>query len=462
MTPQRRLKAYINQNKARFLQELIAFLEIPSVGCVQKLWPEVSRAAELVQRQLQDAGAEHVELIKTPGHPLVYAEKRVGTHLPTVLVYGHYDVQPAEPLEGWKYPPFSPVVKAGKVYARGASDDKGQIYAHIKALESMLATDTLPCNVKFIIEGEEETGSVHIQEFLKETSNRDLLAADAVLVSDTPMIAKGHPSLQIGLRGIAALEVTLTGANRDVHSGVYGGAIANPIQVLCKLLAALKDDQERIAIPGFYDDVIPLSAKQRALMQETPFDLQHYKASLGIKNVAGEAGYTTLERGSIRPSLDIHGIWGGYTAEGIKTILPAKAHAKISMRLVPQQTPSRALKQCQDYLHTLVPPSVNLEIHLLAGKGDPLAIDPHTIALQAASKACIQVWGKAPLMQWEGGSIPIIARFKEALKADIVLMGFGLESDNIHAPNEHFVLNNFFKGIETVCAFYTHFTEHMR
>jgi acetylornithine deacetylase/succinyl-diaminopimelate desuccinylase-like protein len=435
---------------------LIDFLRIPSVSISGECAEDLQKAAEFVKQKLLRAGADQAMLIATKGHPLVYGEKMVDKNLPTVLVYGHYDVQPADPDELWETPPFEPVVKDGKIYARGASDDKGQVYMHIKALETMLATKQLPCNVKFMIEGEEESGSEGLMHFLKDQQNHTLLRADAVLVSDTTLVSSEQPSITTGLRGIVYLEVEVTGPNRDLHSGIYGGAVGNPINILCKMLASLQDDHNRITIPGFYDSVEVLSEIDRTALNQIPFVLSQYTESLGIEGVIGEQGHSTIERVGIRPALDINGIWGGYTGAGGKTVLPSKACAKLSMRLVPHQEAQEVIAQFTNYFAGLAPQGVKVTVQVVHAGSNAVAISSDSVALRAAKQAFEEVWKKSPLFTRSGGSIPIVARFKEALGCDIVLMGFGLDSDAVHSPNEHFGVASFFKGIDTIIAFYGH------
>lgn len=456
-TKMQAIKNYIASNKARFLGELIDFLRIPSVSTAQKFSEDVRKAAKFVKQKLLIAGVDKVMLIDTEGYPLVYGEKIIDKNLPTVLVYGHYDVQPADPYELWDTPPFEPAIRDGKIYARGASDDKGQVYIHIKAFETMLATKQLPCNVKFLIEGEEEKGSESITLFLKNKENHARIKADTVLVSDTSLLSLAQPSLDVGLRGIVYLEVEVTGANKDLHSGTYGGAVANPLNVLCKMIASLKDENNRITIPGFYDKVVALSEEERAELNKIPFDLATYKKELGIEDIEGEKGYTTIERTGTRPSLDVNGMWGGYVEEGVKTILPAKAHAKISMRLAPHQEAKEIKKLFISYFTSIAPKSVKVNVKAYAGEGNPFLVNATSVSFQAASKAFEEVWGKRPIPVRCGGTIPIIVTFKEMLGFDIAMMGFGLESDVVHSPNENFSVHNFFKGIETVIAFYEHF-----
>lgn len=448
--------AYIATHKSRFIKELISFLSIPSVSAQPAHRSDIQQAAEFVKDQLLAAGADQAYLINTSGNPIVYGDKIINPQLPTVLVYGHYDVQPAEPFDLWHSGPFDPTIKDNNIFARGASDDKGQVYIHIKALETMIALQTLPCNLKFIIEGEEETGSKAISKFLEDPTTHTLLQADIILISDTTILSIDQPSLTTGLRGITSLELTLTGAHRDLHSGVYGGAVANPIHILCRMLAALHDENQRITIPGFYDKVINLTSTERAELNKTPFDLHTYQQDLGIETVIGEKGYTTLERVGIRPALDVNGIWGGYTGEGTKTVLPSQAHAKITMRLVPDQDPQEVIESLTQYLNSLTPPGSRLAINPASQGYKAVVLNETSIAFQAAKQAFEEVWNKRPLSVKEGGSIPIIAKFKEQLGTETVLLGFGLDSDAIHSPNEHFSLITFEKGIYTVISFYNH------
>lgn len=447
---------YIETNKDRFLSELLELLRIPSVSADNKYKTDVMQTAKFVQQKLLEAGADRVELCETGGNPIVYGEKILNPALPTVLVYGHYDVQPPDPLDLWHSPPFEPVVKDGKIFARGACDDKGQMYMHLKAFEMMMQTQTLPCNVKFMIEGEEEVGSENLEPFIKE--NTDKLACDVILVSDTSMIANDVPSITTGLRGLAYMEVEVTGPNRDLHSGTFGGAVANPINILCNMIASLHDQNGHITIPGFYDDVAELSPEERAAMNQRPFDLQEYKNYLQINDIHGEAGYTTIERVSIRPTLDVNGIWGGYTGQGAKTVLPSKAYAKISMRLVPNQNPAKIARLFAKHFESIAPTSVMVKVTELHG-GEPAVTPTDSIGYKAAAKAMQATFGKMPIPTREGGSIPIVALFEKALKAKTVLLGFGLDTDAIHSPNEHYGLFNYYKGIETIPYFYKEFAE---
>ena len=450
------IKNYIKTNEKRFIDELIDLLKIPSVSADSKYTQDVARAAEFVKTELIKAGAENVEVCKTAGHPIVYGEKLIDPKLPTVIVYGHYDVQPADPLNLWNSPPFETFIKDGLIIARGACDDKGQVYMHVKAFELMMKTNTLPCNVRFMIEGEEEVGSSNLGAWVKENKHR--LKGDVILISDTSIIANDVPSIESGLRGLSYLEVEVTGPNRDLHSGVYGGAVANPIQVLCKMIDSLKDENNHISIPGFYDDVQELTKEERIELNKTPFNLDEYKKDLGIEDVTGETGYSTLERTGIRPTLELNGIWGGYTGEGSKTVLPAKAFAKISMRLVPNQGTDKITKLFSDHFKKIAPKSVKVEVRPHHG-GEPVVTPTDSIAFKAASMAMETTFGKKPIPTRGGGSIPIVALFEKELGLKSVLMGFGLDSDNIHSPNEHYGIFNYLKGIETIPLFYKNFTE---
>lgn len=447
---------YIKENQNRFIEELFDLLRIPSVSTDPKFEGDVVKAAEFIQQKLKAAGADVAEVCPTPGHPIVYGEKIIDNNLPTVLVYGHYDVQPADPYELWDSPPFEPVLKGNKIYARGSADDKGQMYMHVKAFETMMHFEALPCNVKFLIEGEEEAGSENLDDFVK--ANREKLAADVVLISDTSIISMDTPSITVGLRGLSYLEVAVTGPNRDLHSGIYGGAVANPINVLCEMIASLKDDKGRITIPGFYDKVLTLSAEERELLNKTPFDLEQYKKDLNIGEVAGEEGFTTLERVGIRPTLDVNGIWGGYTGEGAKTVLPSKAYAKISMRLVANQDHREITSLFQKHFESIAPKSVKVKITPHHG-GAPALTPTDSPAFQAASDAFQEIWGKRPIPTRDGGSIPIVALFNNELKINTILMGFGLDEDAIHSPNESYGVENYVKGIATIVAFYKHYAQ---
>ncbi|MRX63448.1 dipeptidase [Maribacter luteus] len=457
-------KEYVEQHKNRFLNELIELLKIPSVSADSAFSQDVINTAEVVEKALVNAGCDLVELCETDGYPIVYGEKIIDPSLPTVLVYGHYDVQPPDPVELWDSPPFEPVIKEteehpeGAIFARGASDDKGQMYMHVKALEFMVKTDQLPCNVKFMIEGEEEVGSVNIATYV--ANNKEKLKNDVILISDTGMISKEFPSITTGLRGLSYVEVEVTGPNRDLHSGLYGGAVANPINILTKMIASLHDGDNHITIPGFYDKVEELSSEERAEMAKAPFDINTYQNALEIESVYGEKGYTTNERNSIRPTLDVNGIWGGYTGEGAKTVIPSKAYAKISMRLVPHQDWKEITELFVKHFNEIAPKGAKVKVtphH--GGQGYVTPID--TIAYQAASKAYETTFGKTPIPQRSGGSIPIVSLFEEELGSKTILMGFGLDSNAIHSPNEHYGLWYYYKGIETIPYFFKYFTEMM-
>ncbi len=445
---------YIDANRDRFLAELLDFLRIPSISADPAYAGSVRQTAEWVADNLRKAGADHVRLEETAGFPIVYGEKMVDPSAPTVLVYGHYDVQPADPLDLWDNPPFEPVIKDGLIFARGACDDKGQVFMHVKAFEAMLASGELACNVKFMIEGEEEVGSDNLGLFV--ASNKELLKADVILISDTAIIANDIPSIDVGLRGLSYLEVAVQGPNRDLHSGVYGGAVANPINILCQMIASMHDEYNHITIPGFYDGVLELSASDRAAMAQTPFDLDAYQKDLGIQSVHGEKGYSTIERASIRPTLDVNGIWGGYTGEGAKTVLPSMAYAKISMRLVPNQRSEEITRLFTEHFLSIAPKGVKVTVKAHHG-GEAYLMPTDSIAFQAASDALAKTFGKEPVPTRGGGSIPIVALFEKELGVKSILMGFGLDSDAIHSPNEHYGLFNFYKGIETIPHFFANY-----
>lgn len=447
---------YLSENKDRFLNELLDLLRIPSISADSKYKGDVAKCAEAVKESLLAAGCDTAEICPTKGHPIVYGEKIVDPTLPTVLVYGHYDVQPPDPLDLWESGPFEPVVKDGNIYARGSADDKGQFYMHVKAFEVMAKTNTLACNVKMMIEGEEEVGSDNLGIFLEE--NKEKLAADIVLVSDTAMLSLENPSIETGLRGLSYVEVEVTGPNRDLHSGVYGGAVGNPINVLCKMIASLHDENNHITIPGFYDKVQELSADERKAINNAPFDLDEYKKDLKIDDVRGEKGYTTVERTGIRPTLDVNGIWGGYTGEGAKTVLPSKAYAKISMRLVPDQGSHEITEIFTKHFESIAPADVKVKVTPHHG-GEPVVTPTDSVAYQAAAKAIETAFNKAPIPTRGGGSIPIVALFEKTLGLKTVLMGFGLDSDAIHSPNEKYGVDNYFKGIETIPYFHKYFAE---
>lgn len=450
------VKEYIESNKQRFLDELFELLRIPSVSADSTKKNDVRSAAEFIKNKLVAAGVDKVELCETPGHPIVFGEKIINPSLPTVLVYGHYDVQPPDPLDLWHSPPFEPVVKDEKIYARGSCDDKGQVYMHVKAFEAMTKLKALNCNIKFMIEGEEEVGSEHLGTFV--ASNKEKLKADVILISDTSIISLDCPSITVGLRGLSYMEVEVTGPNRDLHSGVYGGAVANPINILSKMIASMHDENGHITIPGFYDKVAELSSSDRELMNKAPFNIDAYKKALDIQEIQGEKGYTTLERTGIRPTLDVNGIWGGYTGEGAKTVLPSKATAKISMRLVPNQDNNEITELFTKHFISIAPKSVKVKVTALHG-GQAAVTPTDSKAFRAASAAFEEVWGKKPIPTRDGGSIPIVALFKKELGLDTVLMGFGLDSDAIHSPNEHYGIKNFVLGIETITSFYKHFSK---
>ena len=446
--------SYLEDNQQRFLSELLDWLRIPSVSADPKFRGDVLRAADYLKQRLEEAGLDHVELCPTAGYPIVYGEKLVDPALPTVLVYGHYDVQPADPYELWDSPPFEPVIKNEKIYARGACDDKGQVYMHVKALEVMLRGGGVPCNIKIMVEGEEEVGSENLGIFVE--NNQAKLAADVVLISDTGMLANDQPSIEVGLRGLSYHEVEVTGPNRDLHSGLYGGAVANPINVLCKMIASLHDEHNHITIPGFYENVDVLSPAQRAELNRVPHSDDEFRQSIGLPATSGEAGYTTVERIGIRPTLDVNGIWGGYTGEGAKTVIPSKAFAKISMRLVPHQTSAEITALFQQHFASLAPAGVTVQVRPHHG-GEPAVTPTDSVAYQAAAQAMETTFGRRPVPTRGGGSIPIVAMFKRVLGLDTVLFGFGLDSDAIHSPNEHYGVFNFFKGIETIPLFFENY-----
>jgi len=453
---------YIKDNKQRFLDELFDLLRIPSVSADPAYDKDTAKTADFVAESLKKAGADKVTINPTKGHPIVTAEKIIDPALPTVLVYGHYDVQPADPLELWDSPAFEPVIKKtdihpeGAIFARGSCDDKGQMFMHVKAFEAMMSTGEMPCNVKFMIEGEEEVGSVNLGDFIR--ANTEMLACDMIMISDTGIIDNNTPSITTGLRGLSYIEVEVTGPNRDLHSGIYGGAVGNPINVLCEMIASLKDKNKHIRVKGFYDDVKRVSKKERAMMNEAPFNINDYKDALEISEVEGEKGYTTLERTSIRPTLDVNGMWGGYIGEGAKTVLPSKAYAKISMRLVPNQDSDKITELFQKHFESLAPPSVKVKVTPHHG-GEPVVVPTNTPEYRAAAEAMKKTFGKEPIPQRGGGSIPIVAMFEDVLGVKTVLMGFGLDSDAIHSPNEHYGLFNFYKGIETIPYFYENYAK---
>jgi acetylornithine deacetylase/succinyl-diaminopimelate desuccinylase-like protein len=453
---------YIAQNKERVLNELLDLLKIPSISADKKYSADVLKTAEAVKQRLVEAGADNVEVSKTNGFPVIYGEKIIDPKKPTIIVYGHYDVQPADPLNLWDSPPFEPVIKKtelhpdGAIFARGSCDDKGQMYMHVKAFELMMKTNTLPCNVKFMIEGEEEVGSPNLGPWVK--ANKEKLKGDVILISDTSIIANDTPSIDSGLRGLAYMEVEVEGPNRDLHSGVYGGAVANPINILCKMIASCHDENNHITIPAFYDKVIDESKEYRDDLNKAPFNLDDFKKDLAVGDVWGEKGYTTNERTGIRPTLDVNGIWGGYIGEGAKTVLPSKAYAKISMRLVPNQNSDEISEIFAKYFESIAPKSVKVKVTPHHG-GEPIKVSTQSIGFKAAELAMTDTYGKKPLPTRGGGSVPIVALFKKELELDSILFGFGLDSDALHSPNEHYGLFNYYKGIETIPLFYKYFTE---
>ena len=456
------IKTYVKNNKDRFIDELIELLKIPSISADSAYKNDIVKTANAVKSALETAGCKKVELCETPGNPIVYGEHIIDPGLPTVLVYGHYDVQPADPIDLWNSAPFEPVIQItkehpeGAIYARGSSDDKGQMYMHIKAFELMMQTNTIPCNIKFMIEGEEEIGSTSLEWFVKR--NQEKLSNDVILISDTGMISIDQPSITTGLRGLSYVEVEVEGPNRDLHSGLYGGAVANPINILAKMIASLHDEDNRIKIPGFYDDVIEATSEERKEMAKAPFSLEEYKSALDIEEVYGETGYITNERNAIRPALDVNGIWGGYIGEGAKTVIASKAHAKISMRLVPDQTPEKITELFKKYFESLAPKAVKVKVTPHHG-GYPYVTPIDFVGYKAANKAYTEAFGVESIPQRSGGSIPIVALFEQELKSKTILMGFGLDSDAIHSPNEHFGIYNFLKGIETIPLFYRYYAE---
>ncbi|RLD63892.1 MAG: dipeptidase [Bacteroidetes bacterium] len=453
------IKNYIEENKERFLDELFGLIRIPSISSESEHKPDMYKAAEYWKKAMLDAGVDKAEVFETNGNPVTYGEKIIDPKLPTVLVYGHMDVMPVDPLELWKTEPFEPVVKDGKIWARGADDDKGQAFMHAKAFELMVKNNILPCNVKFMIEGEEEIGSPNLGDFCQQ--HKEMLKSDIILVSDTGMIAQDVPSITTGLRGLSFMEVEVTGPNKDLHSGIFGGAVANPANILCKMIASLTDENNHITIPHFYDDVLIVSEEDRKKMAKAPFSLDEYKKALDIDEVSGEKGYSTIERTGIRPSLDVNGIWGGYTGEGAKTVLPSKAYAKISMRLVPNQDNEKISQLFEEHFMKIAPKNVKVKVTALHG-GQAYVSPTDMTAYKAAEKAYAEAFGKDPIPTRSGGSIPIISTFEKILGVKSILMGFGLESDAIHSPNENYPLFNFYKGIETITYFYKHYAELMK
>ncbi len=445
---------YLAVNKDRFLNEMLELLRIPSISAQTEHKEDMLRCAEAVKYRLLEAGCDKANIMPTDGYPIVYAEKIIDPSKPTVLIYGHYDVQPPDPLELWDSPPFEPVIRDGKVFARGAADDKGQFYMHVKALEMMIKTDSMVTNMKFLIEGEEEVSSANLEQFIK--TNADLLKADIVLISDSSILAPDLPSLETGFRGISMIELEVTGPNRDLHSGTYGGAVANPITILAKMIAGCLDENNHITIPGFYNDVLPATEEERKLLAAIPFDENEYKKDTGVKELWGEKGYITHERTGIRPSFELNGIWGGYTGEGAKTVLPSKAFAKISTRLVPNQSSADITEKLIRYFKSVAPPAVTVNIKVYSG-GEPYLISANSKGYKAAFKAFEATFGKAPLPVRDGGSLPLCYMIEKELGIKSVLLGFGLNNDNLHSPNEKFDLANYFKGIETIPYFHTHF-----
>ena len=454
-----KVKQFIEENKERFLEELFEAIRIPSISSLSDHKDDMVRMAEYFKTSLLDAGVDKAEVMPTTGNPVVYAEKIIDESLPTVLVYAHYDVMPVDPIDLWKSPPFEPEIRDGKIYARGADDDKGQGFMHIKAFEALVKNNLLTTNVKFMIEGEEEIGSVSLGTFCDE--HKDMLKADIILVSDTGMIAEDVPSITTGLRGLAYWQVEITGPNRDLHSGLFGGAVANPINILSKMIASMTDENDRVTMPGFYDDVLESSDKERELLNQAPFNVDDYKKAIDVKELSGEKGYTTIERTGIRPSFDVCGIWGGYTGEGAKTVLPSVAYAKISTRLVPNQNNKKIASMFEEYFASIAPKSVKVKVELLHG-GQAYVCPIDLPAYRAAEKAFEKIYNKTPVPMRSGGSIPIISTFEDKLGTKSVLMGFGLESDAIHSPNENYPVNNFYNGIETITWFYQYFAEEMK
>ncbi len=453
-----KVKTFIEENKNRFMEELFGAIRIPSISSLSEHKDDMVKMAEYYKQSLLDAGVDKAEVMPTTGNPVVYGEKIIDPALPTVLVYAHYDVMPVDPIELWKTEPFEPVIKDGKIWARGADDDKGQGFMHIKAFEALVKNDKLPVNVKFMLEGEEEIGSVSLGAFCD--ANKDMLKADVILVSDTGMIAEDVPSITTGLRGLAYWQVEVTGPNRDLHSGLFGGAVANPINVLSKMITEMTDENGKVTMPGFYDDVLVASDKEREMLNKAPFSVEEYKNAIDVEELAGEEGYTTIERTGIRPSFDVCGIWGGYTGEGAKTVLPSKAYAKISSRLVPDQDYVKIGKMFEEYFTSLAPKSVKVKVETLHG-GQAYVCPIDLPAYRAAEKAFEKTYSKTPVPMRSGGSIPIISTFEEKLGIKSLLMGFGLESDAIHSPNENYPVNNFYKGIETITWFYQYFAEEV-
>lgn len=449
-------KDYQEKNKDRFLNEMLELLRIPSVSAKSEHKEDMRKCAEAVKQRLLDSGADKAEVMETEGHPAVYGEKIIDALKPTVLVYGHYDVQPPEPLELWHSGPFDPVIRDGKIFARGSADDKGQFYMHVKAMETLVKTNSMSTNIKFLIEGEEEVGSPNLAKFV--AANKEMLKADVILISDSSMLSMENPSLDIGVRGLSYIQVEVTGANRDLHSGTYGGAVANPITMLAKMIAGCHDENNHITIPGFYDDVAEATKEERELMAKAPFDEREYKDELGAKELWGEKGFTTNERTGIRPTLEVNGIWGGYTGEGAKTVLPSKAYAKISARLVPNQSSHKITDILINYFTSVAPPGVTVKAELHHG-GEPYMTPINSKGYQAAAKAVEATFGKQPIPVRGGGSIPICSILEKELGIKIIFMGFGLDNDNLHSPNEKYNIENYYKGIETIPYFHRFFAE---
>lgn len=446
----------IQKGKKQFLNELIELLKIPSISADSNYNDETIKCSKWVKSAMDLIGLQRTKIYETLGHPIVFGEFHLDDKLPTVLIYGHYDVQPPDPLDLWTSPPFDPIIKNEKIYARGAADDKGQFYMYFAAIKSMIQANEVPCNIKVLIEGEEEVGSENLEKFV--LNNKDLLSNDVILISDTHMISNDHPSITAGLKGLAYMEVEVVGPNRDLHSGTFGGSVANPINILCQMIASLTNDKNQIIIPGFYDNVLEISKKDRVEMERAPFELESFKKELNILEEHGELGYSTPERQGIRPTLDVNGIWGGYIGEGAKTVLPSKAFAKISMRLVPNQTSSEISQLFQEHFENIAPKSVRVKVVTHHG-GEPAVTDLTSRGYKAASKAMETTFSQTPIPVRQGGSIPIVSFFESTLNSNCILMGFGLNSDAIHSPNEHFGLFNFYKGIETIPYFFKYFTE---
>lgn len=450
------IKKYLEEHKERFVEELFELLRIPSISAQSEYKEEMVRCAEWLKESLLKAGADKAEVMPSEGNPVVYAEKIIDPKKPTILVYGHYDVMPVDPVDEWRTEPFEPVIKENRIWGRGANDDKGQLYMHAKAFEAMVATDQLPCNVKFMLEGEEEIGSPSLYKWAAD--NKEMLEADIILISDTSLIGWETPSITCGLRGLCYMEVEVVGPSKDLHSGLYGGAVANPANVLTELVASLVDDKGRVTIPGFYDKVRELSPSEREEFNKAPFDIEEFKKEIDIKEIKGEEGYATMERTGVRPALDVNGIWGGYIEEGTKTIIPARAHAKISMRLVPNQDYKEIAKLFEKHFRAIAPDTVTVNVQELHG-GQPYVTPTDIPAYQAAAKAMEKTFGKKPLPYYSGGSIPIVSGFEDILGMKSILMGFGLDRDAIHSPNESYGLDNFYRGIETIPYFYKYFSE---